>query len=169
MNRSTAYRTVAAGLLLATAAAVAQAAPVYRIAATTDGKPVDISQFANLGFSIQYEDTDDDHRFSLSELLTFTPVFDGTNYFEELVGLPDLPGLVGTGSEWLFRDSMPDTFGQALETDWRAPAGMFTPYTSDPFAGSVPEPSTWALSVLSLAALGFARRHAQRPNGSVSR
>lgn len=164
MIRSTAYRTVAAGLLLASAAAIAQAAPVYQIDATTDGGPPDAG-LTNVGFSLTYEDTDGNHLFSLPELLAFTPVFNGSNFFEQLIGLPDLAGLVGTGGgEWVFRDSMPDDFGQVLAPDWHAPAGMFTPYTSDPFAGSVPEPGTWALSVLSLAALGFARRNAGRRN-----
>lgn len=150
MNRSSAFRAAVAGLLFASAVAVTQAAPVYQIDATTDGQPVDIGQFSNLGFTLSYEDSDGNHRFSLSELLAFTPVFDGTNFFEQLVGLPDLPGLVGTGgNEWVFRDvdGMPD---------WRAPAAMFTPYTSDPFA--VPEPGSLALGLTCLAALGLTRR-----------
>lgn len=156
MKRPTALRAVAAGLIAAFAMAVAHAAPIYLVDATTDGQPPDAG-LTNVGFSLQYEDLDGNHLFSLSELLSFLPVFDGTNYFEELIGLPDLPGLVGTGgNEWVFRDSFPDMFGGTTVADWHTPAAMFTPFTSDPFGA--PEPGSLALGLTCLAALGMARR-----------
>lgn len=151
MNRPTAFRTVAASLLLAAAVGVAQAAPVYLIDATTDGNPPDAG-LGNVGFSLTYEDTDGNRSFSLGELLAFTGVFNGSDYFDLLIALPSLPGLDGVGAEWVFRDS------SAALADWSAAAAMFTPYTSGPLGQAVPEPGSLALGVTCLAALGLARR-----------
>lgn len=149
MSRSSAFRAVAAGLLLATAVAAVQAAPVYLIDATIDGNAPDPG-FANVGFSLTYEDADGNQKFSLGELLAFTGVSNGSDYFDQLLGLPSLAGLDATGTDWVF--------GNASGATWTADADMFTPYTSGPLPGSVPEPGSFALGATCLAALGLTRR-----------
>jgi len=143
-------RALAAGLL--GLALAASAAPVRLIDATTDGLPPEPS-FANVGFSLTYEDRDGDASFSLAELLAFTGVFDGGGqYFDQLLGVPTAPGITGNGAGWRFGDS------NAALADYSTAAGAFTPFTTGPLAGTVPEPGSLALGLAALAALGWTQR-----------
>ena len=150
MNLRTALPRALAAPLLTLALAVG-AAPVYLIDATTDGQPPDAS-LSNVGFSLTYEDFNFDALFSLTELLTFIPVTDpGGNLFDQLLGTPTVPGITGTGPSWVFGDS------NGVLPSYIAAASFFTPFTTGPLAGSVPEPGVLALSLMGLAALGLTR------------
>lgn len=147
-------RALAAPLLALTLAA--GAAPVYLIDATTDGLAPDAG-LSNVGFSLTYEDFNFDAKFSLNELLAFTGVLDGSgNYFDSLLGLPTFADINGNGADWRFGDS------NAVLPDYVAAAGAFSPFTSGPLAGSVPEPGVLALSLMGLAALGLTRQARRR-------
>ena len=149
MNLRTALpRALAVPLL--TLALAAGAAPVYLIDATTDGQAPDPS-LTNVAFSLSYEDFNFDALFSLNELLAFIPVTDPSgNVFNQLLGTPTVPGIImGTGSNWVFGDGSGATYTAA--------ANVFTPFTTGPLAGSVPEPGVLALSLMGLAALGMTR------------
>lgn len=142
-------RALAAPLL--TLALAAGAAPVFLIDATTDGQAPDPS-LSNVGFSLTYEDFNFDSKFSLDELLAFTGVQDaGGNYFDSLLGLPTFADITGNGAGWRFGDS------NGVLPDYNAAAGAFTPFTSGPLAGSVPEPGVLALCLMGLAAVGLTR------------
>ena len=150
MNLRTALPRALAAPLLTLALAVG-AAPVYLIDATTNGQPPDAS-LSNVGFSLTYEDFNFDALFSLTELLTFIPVTDAFgNLFNQLVGTPTAPGILGTGADWVFRDS------NGVLPDYSAAARVYTPFTTGPLAGSVPEPGVLALCLMGLAALGMTR------------
>ena len=148
-------RALAAPLL--TLALAAGAAPVYLIDATIDGLPPDAS-LSNVGFSLTYEDFNGDRLFSLNELLAFLGVYDaGNHYFDQLLGTPTVPGVItGTGSNWVFGDS------NGLLANFSAAASAFTPFTTGPLAGSVPEPGVLALCLMGLAAIGLTRPATQR-------
>ena len=146
-------RALAAPLL--TLALAAGAAPVYLIDATTDGLAPD-ARLSNVGFSLTYEDFNFDMLFSLNELLAFTGVYNANNqYFDQLLGTPTVAGISGTGNSWLFGDST------GALTNYSATAGTFTPFTTGPLAGSVPEPGALALTLAAFAALGVTRRLAR--------
>lgn len=147
-------RALAAPLL--TLALAVGAAPVYLIDATTDGLTPDAS-LSNVGFSLTYEDFNFDALFSLNELLAFTGVFDSTSqYFDQLLGTPTATGITGTGAGWLFGDS------NGLLANFSAAAGAFTPFTTGPLAGSVPEPGALVLTLAAFAALGVTRRFGRK-------
>lgn len=147
-------RALAAPLL--TLALAVSAAPVYLIDATTDGLAPDAS-LSNVGFSLTYEDFNFDALFSLNELLAFTGVFDSTSqHFDQLLGTPTATGITGTGAGWLFGDGI----GQLA--DFSAAAGAFTPFTTGPLAGSVPEPGALVLTLAAFAALGVTRRFGRK-------
>ncbi len=130
----------------------AQAAPVYLIDATTDGLALDPA-FVNVAFSLTYEDFNLDLLFSFDELLAFTGVFDaGGNYFDTLLGVPDAPGMTGTGSNYRFGDST------GLRAEFSTAATTFTPFTTGPLPGSaVAEPGALALCLAAFAALRLTR------------
>ena len=147
MLRTALPHALAASLL--TLSLAAYAAPVYLIDATTDGLAPDAS-LSNVGFSLTYEDFNFDRKFSLNELLAFTGVVDsGGNYFDSLLGLPTFADITGNGTDFRFGDS------NGLLPDFVAAAGAFTPFTSGPLAGSVPEPGVLALGRVGFAALGL--------------
>ena len=147
MLRTALPHALAASLL--TLSLAAYAAPVYLIDATTDGLAPDPS-LSNVGFSLTYEDFNLDSKFSLNELLAFTGVIDaGGNYFDRLLGLPTFADITGNGTDFRFGDS------NGLLPVFVAAAGAFTPFTSGPLAGSVPEPGVLALCLVGLAALGL--------------
>ena len=153
-TRSALPRALAAPLL--TLALAAGAAPVYLIDATTDGLAPDAG-LSNVGFSLTYEDFNFDALFSLNELLAFTGVFDaGGNYFDALLGTPTATGISGTGAGWLFGDS------NGVLANYSTAAGAFTPFTTGPLAGSVPEPGALALCLVGFAALGVTQRFGRR-------
>ena len=155
--RSALPRALAAPLL--TLALAAGAAPVYLVDATTNGVAPDAG-LSNVGFSLTYEDFNFDTLFSLNELLAFTGVFDaGGNYFDALLGTPTLAGITGTGASWLFGDS------NGLLANYSAAASAFTPFTTGPLAGSVPEPGALALCFLGFAAFGVTRRFGRPVRG----
>ena len=142
------------------AAGTATAAPVYLIDLTTDAQPP-ASDLANVAFSLTYEDIDLNQVFSLDELLAFTGYTDAqANTFSELLGVPDAPGITGTGSDWLFGDGN----GSLL----RLAADTFTPTTSGPVGdttGTVPEPASLALALAALAG-GLGTRAGRRNAGA---
>ena len=147
-------RALAAPLL--TLALAVSAAPVYLIDATTDGLAPDAS-LSNVGFSLTYEDFNFDALFSLNELLVFTGVFDSTSqHFDQLLGTPTATGITGTGAGWLFGDSNDPL------ANFSAAAGAFTPFTTGPLAGSVPEPGALVLTLAAFAALGVTRRFGRK-------
>ena len=147
-------RALAAPLL--TLALAVSAAPVYLIDATTDGLAPDAS-LSNVGFSLTYEDFNFDALFSLIELLAFTGVVDSTSqYFDQLLGTPNATGITGTGAGWLFGDS------SGRLANFSAAAGAFTPFTTGPLAGSVPEPGALVLTLAAFAALGVTRRFGRK-------
>ena len=155
MNLRTALpRALAAPLL--TLALAAGAAPVYLIDATIDGQAPDAG-LSNVGFSLTYEDFNFDSLFSLNELLAFLGVSDASNnYFDQLLGTPTAPGVTGTGAAWVFGDS------NGVLANYSAAASAFTPFTTGPLAGSVPEPGVLALCLMGLAALGLTRPATRR-------
>ena len=155
MIRTSLPRALAAASLL-TLALAAHAAPVFLIDATTDGQAPDPS-LSNVGFSLTYEDFNLDSKFSLDELLAFLGVYDSNgNHFDSLLGLPTFADINGNGTDWRFGDS------SGLLPDYVAVAGAFTPFTSGPLAGSVPEPGALALCLAGLAAVGLTRPVARR-------
>ena len=141
----------ALGAPLLTLALAAGAAPVYLIDATLDGQAPDAA-LSNVGFSLTYEDFNGDSLFSLNELLAFLGVYDaGNNHFDQLLGTPSAPGVTGTGTDWVFGDS------NGVLPNYSATARTFTPFTTGPLAGSVPEPGVLGLCLMALAALGLTR------------
>ena len=67
-------------------------------------------------------------------MLAFTGVFGaGGNYFDSLPGVPSVPGISGNGADWRFGDS------KGLLQNFVATAASFTPFTSGPVDGSVPD------------------------------
>ena len=137
---------------LGTAAAVA-AAPVYLIDATTDMQAPDPS-FANVAFSLIYEDFNFDMLFSLNELLAFTGYIDVMgNYFPELLAVPTVSGIAGNGSVWQFGD------GQNTVT---FDAATFTAFTQS--AVDIPLPASPLLAGLGLVAVAaLSRRRSTQP------
>ena len=142
-------RLFKASLLLATlgAAAAVSAAPIYLIDATTDMLPPDPG-FANVAFSLTYEDFNFNQLFSLDELLAFTGYTDGMgNYFSMLLSVPNAPGITGSGADWQFGDG---------QTTLSFAADVFTPFAQA--AGALPTPASALLVGLGLAGLAAVPR-----------
>ena len=152
-QRSTAAALAAVALVCA-ASLPAAAAPIFLIDATTNGQAPDPG-LSNVAFSLTYEDFNTDMRFSLNELLAFTGVYDANNnYFDQLLGLPTLPGITGTGAGqlWQFGDS------NGLLGSFSTAGATFTPFTTGLDAGAVPEPASLALVALGVAGMVASRR-----------
>ena len=146
-------RLFKASLLLASlgAAVAVSAAPIYLIDATTDMLPPDPG-FANVAFSLTYEDFNFNQLFSLDELLAFTGYTDGMgNFFSMLLSVPTAPGITGSGPEWQFGDGQ-NTISFAANT--------FTPFTQG--AGVLPVPASGLLVGLGLTALAAVSRRRQK-------
>lgn len=131
-------------------AASAQAGPFVLIDATTDGLPPDPG-FANVAFSLTYEDVDLDGLFSLGELLAFTGFTDAMgSFFGLLEAVPSVPGIItgsGAGDVWTFGDGVASvSFG----------AARFTPFVQS--AGVIAAPGSAALLAAALLALTTLRR-----------
>ena len=120
----------------------AAAAPIYLVDATIDGMPPDPS-LSNDAFFFTYEDLNYDTKASISEVLAFTGVTSPIgNFFDVFVELPALPGLDGTGPNWVFGDST------GANPNYSAPAGTYTPFATL----LVPEPG--GLGLASIGVLG---------------
>ena len=152
-QRST-VAALAAVALVCAASLPAAAAPIFLIDATTNGQAPDPG-LSNVAFSLTYEDFNTDMRFSLNELLAFTGVSDANNnYFDQLLGLPTLPGITGTGAGqlWQFGDS------SGRLANFSAAGATFTPFTTLLDAGAVPEPASLAMVALGIAGMAATRR-----------
>ena len=143
---------------LATLAAIsglpttAAAAPIYLVDATIDGMPPDPS-LSNDAFFFTYEDLNYDMKASIAEVLAFTGVTSPIgSFFDVFVDLPGLPGLDGSGPNWVFRDST------GMSPNYVASAATYTPFTTL----LVPEPGGAALlaAVAALGAITSRRRRA---------
>ena len=146
-------RLFKASLLLATlgAAAAVSSAPIYLIDATTDMLPPDPG-FANVAFSLTYEDFNFNQLFSLDELLAFTGYTDAMgNFFSMLLAVPTVPGITGSGTDWQFGDG---------QTTLSFAADTFTPFRQS--AGDLPTPASALLVGLGLAGLAAVPRR-RRP------
>ena len=154
-TRNSAHLLTALGL--ATLAAIsglpttAAAAPIYLVDATIDGMPPDPS-LSNDAFFFTYEDLNSDMKASIGEVLAFTGVTSPIgSFFDFFVELPLLPGLDGTGLNWVFGDST------GMNPNYVASAATYTPFTTL----LVPEPGGLALAAAGvLGALTSRRRRA---------
>ncbi len=141
-----------ASLMLATlgTAAAVSAAPIYLIDATTDMLPPDPG-FANVAFSLTYEDANFNQLFSLDELLAFTGYIDSMGkHYSMLLSVPTAPGITGNGADWQFGDG---------QTTLSFAADAFTPFTQT--AGALPTPASVLLVGLGLAGLATVPRRRQ--------
>ena len=154
-TRNSAHLLTALGL--ATLAAIsglpttAAAAPIYLVDATIDGLPPDPS-LSNDAFFFTYEDLNYDMKASISEVLAFTGVTSPIgSFFDVFVELPLLPGLDGTGPNWVFGDST------GMNPNYVASAATYTPFATL----LAPEPGGLALAAVGvLGALTSRRRRA---------
>ena len=127
----------------------AVAAPIYLVDATIDGMPPNPS-LSNDAFFFTYEDLNYNMKASLGEVLAFTGVTSPIgSFFDVFVELPVLPGLDGTGPNWVFGDST------GANPNYVASAATYTPFATL----LVPEPGGLALAaVAALGALTSRRR-----------
>ena len=139
---------------LATLAAIsglpttAAAAPIYLVDATIDGMPPDPS-LSNDAFFFTYEDSNYDMKASIGEVLAFTGVTSPLgSFFDVFVELPALPGLDGTGPNWVFGDST------RMSPNYVASAATYTPFATL----LVPEPGGLALAAVGVLGGLISRR-----------
>ena len=151
-TRNAAHLLSALGL--ATLAAIsslpttAAAAPIYLVDATIDGMPPDPS-LSNDAFFFTYEDLNYDTKASISEVLAFTGVTSPLgSFFDVFVELPALPGLDGTGPNWVFGDST------RMSPNYVASAATYTPFATL----LVPEPGGLALAAVGVLGALISRR-----------
>ncbi len=137
--------------LIGSLPSTAAAAPIYLVDATTDGMPPDPG-LGNEAFAFTFEDLNYDLKASSSEVLAFSGVTSPIgSFFDIFVELPLLPGLDGSGPDWVFGDST------GALPNYRAAAATYTPFATL----LVPEPTSLALALAAgLGALTCRRRRA---------
>ena len=137
----------------------AGAAPIYLIDVTSDLQSP-APDLSNVAFSLTYEDLNLDRLFSLDELLVFTGYSDAQmNYFPNLLGVPDAPGITGNAVAWIFGD------GTNTAT---VDAARLASFTSGPLDGSVPEPASLALVAAALWGVRTAAGRRRRDRAALA-